>query len=105
MSSVKLSHESRQRLQTMVETNDGFEIAEADMRLRGAGDLEGTRQSGILDLKLADIVRDEQMLRQARFMAQKILDNDPQLEKLENQRIVRHLNYLNSKKSEWAMIS
>ena len=105
MTGFKLSADGRTRIETMVRSTDGFEISDVDLKLRGPGDLEGTRQSGILDLKLADIVRDEQMLRAARNIAQKLLDDDPHLAKAENQRILRYMNYLSTKKSEWAMIS
>jgi len=105
MTGFNLSADGRVRIETMVRTTDGFEISDVDLKLRGPGDLEGTRQSGILDLKLADIVRDEQMLRASRNIAQKLLDEDPHLTKNENQRIVIYLQYLSSKKSEWAMIS
>ncbi len=105
MTGFNLTADGRTRIETMVRTTDGFEISDVDLKLRGPGDLEGTRQSGILDLKLADIVRDEQMLRAARNIAQKLLDDDPHLSKAENQRILRYLNYLSTKKSEWAMIS
>jgi len=105
MTGFNLTADGRTRIDTMVRTTDGFEISDVDLKLRGPGDLEGTRQSGILDLKLADIVRDEQMLRAARNVAMKLLEDDPNLAKIENQRIFRYLNYLNSKKSEWAMIS
>ena len=105
LTGFNLTADGRTRIETMVRTNDGFEIADVDLKLRGPGDLEGTKQSGILDLKLADIVRDEQILRAARNIAQNLLDADPNLVKDENQRIVRYLNYLSSKKSEWAMIS
>lgn len=105
MTGFNLSADGRTRIETMVKTTDGFEISDVDLKLRGPGDLEGTRQSGILDLKLADIVRDEQMLRAARNRAQKLLEDDPHLAKTENQRIVRYLDYLKTKKSEWAMIS
>jgi len=105
MTGFNLTADGRTRIETMVRTTDGFEISDVDLKLRGPGDLEGTRQSGILDLKLADIVRDEQMLRAARNTAQKLLDDDPHLSKPENQRMVRYLEYLRSKKSEWAMIS
>jgi len=104
MSGFNLSAEGRIRIETMVRTTDGFEISDVDLKLRGPGDLEGTRQSGILDLKLADIIRDEQMLRAARNIAQKLLDADPNLVKPENQRMVRYLDHLNRKKSEWSMI-
>lgn len=105
MTGFNLTSDGRTRIETMVRTTDGFEISDVDLKLRGPGDLEGTRQSGILDLKLADIVRDEQMLRAARNIATKLLDDDPQLVKPENQRMTRYLNYLKSKKSEWSMIS
>jgi len=105
MTGFNLTADGRTRIETMVRTSDGFEISDVDLKLRGPGDLEGTRQSGILDLKLADIVRDEQMLRAARNCAQKLLDDDPHLAKPENQRMVRYLNYLSNQKSEWAMIS
>jgi ATP-dependent DNA helicase RecG len=105
MTGFNLTADGRTRIETMVRTTDGFEISDVDLKLRGPGDLEGTRQSGILDLKLADIVRDEQMLRAARNIAQKLLDDDPHLAKPENQRILRYLDYLSTKKSEWAMIS
>jgi ATP-dependent DNA helicase RecG len=105
MTGFNLTSDGRIRIDTMVRTTDGFEISDVDLKLRGPGDLEGTKQSGILDLKLADIVRDEQMLRASRNIAQKLLDDDPHLVKQENQRIVRYLEYLSSKKSEWSQIS
>lgn len=105
MTGFALSADGRIRIETMVRTTDGFEISDVDLKLRGPGDLEGTRQSGILDLKLADIVRDEQLLRVARNCAQKVLDADPQLVNPENQRILRYLDYLKGKKSEWSQIS
>jgi len=105
MTGFNLTADGRIRIETMVRTTDGFEISDVDLKLRGPGDLEGTRQSGILDLKLADIIRDEQMLKAARNIALKLLDDDPHLAKEGNQRVKRYLDYLNSKKSEWAMIS
>ena len=89
MTSHKLSSEAKTRLQTMVQTNDGFEIAEVDLRLRGPGDLMGTQQSGILNLKIADIVRDNDILKTARYHAIKILKEDPSLESPEHL-VVRH---------------
>lgn len=80
MSSFKLSTEGRERIQTMVRTTDGFEIAEADLRLRGPGNIEGTQQSGILNLKIADLARDGKILQNAREIAMRILDKDPKLE-------------------------
>ncbi|MBD0849640.1 DUF559 domain-containing protein [Maribacter arenosus] len=89
MTSHKLSSEAKTRLETMVRTNDGFEIAEVDLRLRGPGDLMGTQQSGILNLKIADIVKDNDILKTARWYALKILKEDPSLESQENL-IIRH---------------
>jgi len=79
MTGHKLSADSRTRLETMVRTHDGFEIAEVDLRLRGPGDLMGTQQSGIINLKIADIVRDNDILKTARYYALKILREDTQL--------------------------
>ncbi|MGB0304227.1 MAG: ATP-dependent DNA helicase RecG [Flavobacteriaceae bacterium] len=79
MSGHKLSDDARQRLQTMVATNDGFEISEADLRLRGPGDLMGTQQSGVLQLKIADLVKDGETLKLARSYAQEVLRQDPEL--------------------------
>lgn len=91
MSSFKLSKEGKERLSTMVRTNNGFEIAEVDMRLRGPGDIEGLRQSGLLDLKLSNIVEDEKILRAARVTCQEVLDEDPRLELDKN---IRLRNYV-----------
>lgn len=89
MTSHKLSSEAKTRLETMVQTNDGFEIAEVDLRLRGPGDLMGTQQSGILNLKIADIVKDNDILKTARYYAVQLLKEDPTLEKPENL-VIRH---------------
>ena len=89
----------------MVKTNDGFEIAEADLELRGPGNLMGTQQSGILKLKIADLVKDHELLKIARDEAKSILNNDPQLNNNEHQIIKRTLssNYLES--NFWNFIS
>ena len=79
MSGNKLSADAKIRLETMVRTNDGFEIAEIDLQLRGPGDIEGKQQSGVLDLKLADLAQDQQILIEARKTVIEILDNDPEL--------------------------
>ncbi|MEI6276261.1 MAG: ATP-dependent DNA helicase RecG [Prolixibacteraceae bacterium] len=106
MSSVKLSHESRQRLQTMVATNDGFEIAEADMRLRGPGDLEGTQQSGLaFDLRISNLAKDGQILQYARDKAEEILDADPLLDNPENNILIRQLMALRKNHLNWGAIS
>jgi ATP-dependent DNA helicase RecG len=79
MTGDKLSKESMKRMETMVMTNDGFQISEVDLQLRGPGDLMGTQQSGILNLKLADLSRDGQIVRLAREKAREILEKDPEL--------------------------
>jgi ATP-dependent DNA helicase RecG len=78
-------------MQTMCETTDGFKISEADLKLRGPGNIEGTQQSGILNFKLADIVQDGEVLREARNFALRILEEDPSLDQLKNQTLKRHL--------------
>lgn len=105
MSKEKISNEARVRLETMVRTNDGFEIAETDLKLRGPGDIEGTRQSGILDLKLADLTKDEKILNFSRKLAAEIITDDPVLEKPYNMRLARHLRYLNKHTTNWSRIS
>jgi ATP-dependent DNA helicase RecG len=85
MSGQKLSHDGRTRLNTMVKTNNGFEIAEIDLQLRGPGNIEGTKQSGVLDLKLANLVTDQELLIQVRKCVEEIFDKDPQLLLPENQ--------------------
>jgi ATP-dependent DNA helicase RecG len=90
-SKAELSANARRRLQTMCATNDGFEIARVDMELRGPGDLEGTRQSGLLDLKLSDLIKDEPLLMQARETAAHILQTDPDLQKPEHVFLLQRL--------------
>lgn len=105
MSGHKLSKVGKTRLETMVRTQDGFEIAEMDMTLRGPGDIEGTQQSGILDLKLADLGKDYALLAEARTTVVEILERDPNLELPENAVLSQ---YFNSKKSSgpgWEQIS
>ncbi len=106
LSSYKIGNESRKRLETMVRTNDGFEIAEVDMKLRGPGDIEGTQQSGIgFDLKIANLGKDGKILQLARDAATELLENDPRLQKEEN--VVLRKNLLASKSTEfdWSFIS
>ena len=79
-----MSNETRIRMETMVRTNDGFEIAEVDLKLRGLGDIMGTQQSGVLALKIADIVKDQDILKTARFQAIDLLKNDPNLQLSQN---------------------
>jgi len=105
MTSHKLSSEAKTRLETMVSTNDGFEIAEVDLKLRGPGDLMGTQQSGLLNLKIADIVKDNDILKTARYYALQLLKEDPTLQKPEN--LIIRLNYaqLVKFKNIWTYIS
>ena len=106
MSSYKISNESRKRLEAMVRTNDGFEIAEVDMQLRGPGDLEGTQQSGIgFTLKIANLGRDGEILQHARNQASDLLDEDPRLQKQENQILVYHLLKMKNTEFNWSSIS
>jgi ATP-dependent DNA helicase RecG len=105
MSSFKLSSEAKTRLQTMVRTNDGFEIADADLKLRGPGDMQGTQQSGVLALKIADIVKDEKILKLARNDAYEILVDDQELAKPENANMKKYLKQLKRKKTNWGIIS
>jgi ATP-dependent DNA helicase RecG len=79
LSGTKLGNDARERIRTMVNTNNGFEIAEKDMQLRGPGEIEGTRQSGVLNFKLASLVQDRPMLDTARNMAAAVLEDDPDL--------------------------
>ena len=102
----ELSQETRKRIDIMCETNDGFRIAEADLKLRGPGDLEGTQQSGVaFDLKIADIARDGQLVQMARDEAQRIIDNDPDCNRPENARLWDRLKELRKTNINWAAIS
>lgn len=105
MSGNKLSTEGRQRLKAMVSTTDGFEIANFDLKLRGPGDLQGTQQSGILDFKIADIVKDEKLMAYTRNLAKQLLESDPNLSKPENQSISEHLQLLMKREKFLGMIS
>lgn len=105
MSGNKLSNEGKQRLNAMVSTTDGFEIANFDLKLRGPGDLQGTQQSGILDFKIADIVKDEKLVAYTRNLAKTILEADPNLTKPENAIISNRLQQLMKREKFWGMIS
>lgn len=102
----ELAQETRKRMEIMTETNDGFRIAEADLKLRGPGDLEGTQQSGLaFDLKIADIARDGQLVQLARDEAQKIIDDDPECNSPHHAMLWRRLNELRKDDVDWAQIS
>ena len=102
----KLSEDTRKRIEIMVRTNDGFEIAEADLKLRGPGDLEGTQQSGIaFDLKIADLAHDGQLLQYVREVAQEVIKKDPQGELPENIVLWKQLKTLRKSNVNWSSIS
>ena len=105
MSCNKISNEGQERLKTMVRTNDGFEIAEVDLKLRGPGDLMGTQQSGILELKIADIIKDNTILQYARQLALTLLEEDPELKLSKNREILSHYKNISHKQIEWSRIS
>jgi ATP-dependent DNA helicase RecG len=105
MTSYKLSKESRIRLETMVRTNDGFEIAETDLKLRGPGDLSGTQQSGVLDLLVADLAKDGKILQAARVAAQEILDQDPDLSTPAHVMIAENIQRQGKETVNWSKIS
>ena len=105
MSDYKLSNEGRKRLEIMVETTDGFKIAEADLQLRGPGDLQGTQQSGVLDLKIASLVHDTELISQTRITAEEILSKDASLSSHENIRLKRQLEQIKKGKKNWGRIS
>lgn len=105
MTGHKLSDDSKTRMETMVRTNDGFEIAEADLKLRGPGDLMGTQQSGVLNLQIADIVRDRDILQLARNYAMRLLKDDPAMQKPEHAAMRNVYLELTKKKNIWNYIS
>ena len=106
MTGYKLSNEGKKRIETMVNTNDGFEIAEVDLQLRGPGDIEGTQQSGVpFDLKIANLGRDGQLLQYARNIAEQILDQDPELSLPQNQQLKKMIKNMRSSQFDWSQIS
>ncbi|TGE26245.1 ATP-dependent DNA helicase RecG [Hymenobacter metallicola] len=105
MTGYKLSKDSRIRIETMVRTNNGFEIADIDLKLRGPGDLMGTQQSGVLDLLIADLARDGRILTESRAAAQQILAEDPSLSQPQNLNIRRHIESLPATAVNWSRIS
>jgi len=104
MTSTKLSNDARERLKIMTSTNSGFEIAEKDLELRGPGDIEGTRQSGALNLRLADLVKDKSILEAAKSYAEATVQQDPELVSAENLRLKHYLMSLKGK-TAWSRIS
>lgn len=105
MTDYKLSRDTRTRIETMVRTNNGFEISEVDLQLRGPGDLSGTQQSGVVELRLADLAKDGEILKYARAAAIEILEIDENLEQPEHQPIKLHLENLKTNENNWGRIS
>jgi len=105
MTSFKLTSDAKTRLETMVKTNDGFEISEVDLKLRGPGDLMGTQQSGILDLRIADIVKDAAILKRAREIAFQVLKEDPNLKSVQNKNVRIAYQEITKNRAIWSNIS
>ncbi|MGZ4117433.1 MAG: ATP-dependent DNA helicase RecG, partial [Bacteroidia bacterium] len=105
ITSYKLSSDGKLRMDTMCRTNDGFEIADVDLKLRGPGDMAGTMQSGVLDLNIADLAKDGQILHTARNMVIELLSEDINLEKPENANIAYQYSMMNSNRTNWSRIS
>ena len=105
LSGNKLSNEGRKRLEIMVQTNDGFEIAEADLKLRGPGDMQGTRQSGMMEFKIVNLAKDGVLVSRTREIAQSVLDKDTLLELPENNRLRNQLMKLKKNETNWGRIS
>jgi ATP-dependent DNA helicase RecG len=105
MTGNKLSKEAKLRMETMAGTNDGFEIAEVDLKLRGPGDLMGTQQSGVLDLKIADISKDSQLVILAREIAVKLIESDPTISDPTNRYIREEISKIVRSKPNWGKIA
>lgn len=105
MTSHKLGADGKLRMETMCRTNDGFEIADVDLKLRGPGDMAGTMQSGVLDLNIADLAKDSQILHTARNMVIELLSEDSELQNPENAPIAYHFSMMNSNRTNWSRIS
>jgi ATP-dependent DNA helicase RecG len=105
MTKVELSKESKKRMSTMVNSNDGFDIAEVDLQLRGPGDLMGTQQSGELDLKISDLRKDGAIVTMAREAARKLINEDPKFQKEQNKRILNTIEDILTSKPDWGKIA
>ena len=105
MKGKKISNDAKLRLETMKNTSDGFEIAEVDLKLRGPGDIAGTLQSGLVKLKIADLVKDKEILKVARNYAKILVNTDPELKQDENKCIKLELSKITSNKKIWKYIS
>jgi ATP-dependent DNA helicase RecG len=105
MTSDKISPDAQSRIETMVRTNNGFEIAEADLEIRGPGDLSGTRQSGMIELKMANLLTDGPILEAARTKATEILSEDPELATAKNRGLKEMLDRLSPDRKDWSQVS
>jgi ATP-dependent DNA helicase RecG len=105
MTGVKLSKDAKKRIETLVSSNDGFKIAEVDLELRGPGNLMGTQQSGVLNMKIANIIEDQAILTKAREAAQELLKSDPKLSKPEHSMILKTFQEIHRKTGVWTNIS
>lgn len=105
MTDYKITREGRSRIEALVNSNNGFEIADMDLKLRGPGDLAGTQQSGVLDLMIADLSKDGVILQQAREAAQHVLEDDPELQDSKNSVIRNHIESLRKDETNWSRIS
>ena len=105
LSGYKLSNEGRKRLEIMVRSTDGFEIAEADLKIRGPGDIEGTKQSGLLDFRIANLAQDGDLIMQTRQVVENIIQQDPDLSNTQNTRLKTQLQKLKSDHKDWGRIS
>ena len=105
MTGNKLSSEGKLRLKTMCDTNNGFEIAEVDLNLRGPGDIAGTQQSGVVDLHIADLAKDRAIMEEAKAVAEVIVNNDNKLENPRHLFIREKLNRLDSEKTNFSRVS
>ncbi|MFM1932009.1 MAG: hypothetical protein RL226_1312, partial [Bacteroidota bacterium] len=105
MTADKISKDASKRMETMCRSNDGFVLSEVDLELRGPGDLMGTQQSGIMNLAVADLIKDKHLLAEARALATRLLEDDPRLEKPENQVVRNSFNEVARKRPDWSRIS
>ena len=105
MSGDEISDDGKERINTMVQTTDGFKIAEKDMELRGPGNMSGTQQSGIVELKCADLVQDQKVMEKAREEAARMLEEDPGLEEKENKPVRREIERIAERQKDWSLVS
>ena len=105
MTKYELSNESKERIKAMVGSSDGFKIANIDLKIRGPGNMLGTKQSGLLELRFASLADDYEIIKETRIAAKKITDNDPELLKKENQNILNYLKQNSKSNINWSRVS